>query len=50
MDTQLKDKLIQKIQKLIALSASPNEAEAALASERVKELLVKYNLSQTDIK
>ena len=36
---------INRIRKLLALSTSPNEAEAALAAARVQELLVKHNLT-----
>lgn len=39
------EKLIEKIKKLLALSKSPNEAEAELAAQRAHELLTKYNLS-----
>ncbi len=36
--------IIRKIQKLLALGQSPNEAEAALAMARAQTLLAKYNL------
>jgi hypothetical protein len=38
------DPIIERIKKLLALSQSTNEAEAALASERVQELLLRHNL------
>lgn len=43
------EKLIGKIQKLLALSKSPNKAEAELAAQRAHELLTKYNLSMDDV-
>jgi hypothetical protein len=45
-----KDKMIEKIKKLLALSASSNENEAALAAARVQEMLGKYNLTMLDLK
>ena len=36
---------IDRIRKLLALSQSPNEAEAALAAARVQELLTRHNLT-----
>lgn len=42
-------KIYEKITKLLALSKSPNEHEAALAAERAQDLLLKYNLSLADI-
>jgi hypothetical protein len=39
-----------KIEKLLALSNSPNEAEAESALAKAHELLIKYNLSLDDIK
>lgn len=41
--------IIERIQKLLALSASPNEHEAALALQRASDLLLKYNLSRADV-
>src|SRR4029453_15061877 len=38
------DPVIDRIRKLLALAGSPNEAEAALASQRAQELLAKHNL------
>jgi hypothetical protein len=42
--TPEQDNVIRKIQKLLALGQSPNEAEAALAMARAQELLAKHNL------
>lgn len=44
-----KKKLLEKVKKLMALSSSPNEHEAALAAERAKEILDKYNLSLSEV-
>jgi hypothetical protein len=41
--------IVNKIKKLLALSTSSNEHEAALASQRANELLIKHNLSLTEI-
>ena len=38
------ESIIRKIQKLLALSNSPNEAEATLAASRAQELLAQHNL------
>jgi hypothetical protein len=43
------EKLIDKIKKLLALSKSPNEAEAELAAQRAHEILTKYKLSMDDV-
>jgi hypothetical protein len=42
--------IIQKIQKLLALSQSPNQAEAESALEKAHAILEKYNLSMGDIR
>ncbi len=44
-----KQKIIDKIQKLLALSKSPNEHEAALAAEKAQELLATYNIDVTEV-
>lgn len=49
MTEERKTKLIERIQKLLALSSSPNEHEAALASARAQELLLKYNLTMGEV-
>jgi hypothetical protein len=49
METNANDRMIDKIRKLLALSQSPNENEAARASEKVQELLAEYNLSMSDV-
>lgn len=48
-DTEDRAKLIAKIKKLMALSTSPNENEAARAAEKVQALLAEYNLSMSDV-
>lgn len=45
-----RDKLIQKIQKLLELSSSPNENEAAQASAKVLELLQQHNLNEAEVR
>jgi hypothetical protein len=46
-DTQ-EQKLLSKVEKLLALSGSPNENEAILAMKKVRELYVKYNLESLE--
>ena len=41
------DKLLDKVQKLLALATSSNEHEALLAMNKVRELYAKYNLDRT---
>ena len=41
--------LIRKIKKLLALSTSPNEYEAAAATAKAQEILFKYNLELGDV-
>jgi hypothetical protein len=41
--------IIKKIEKLLALTSSPNENEAQRASEKVQELLAAHNLSIADL-
>jgi len=43
------DNIIDKIKKLLRLSTSNNENEAALALQRAKELMDKYNLSEVSL-
>lgn len=43
------NKVVEKIKKLMALCESPNVHEAELAAEKMQELLMKHNLSMTDI-
>jgi len=49
MTEQKKGKIIDKIKKLISLSTSSNEHEAALAASMAQDLLNKYNLSMTEV-
>ena len=41
-------KIIDRIKKLLELTTSPNEAEALLAMERAKQLMLKHSLNETD--
>ena len=51
METNFNEEIIlDKIKKLIALSESPNEMEAASALNKVKVLLAKYGLEYSNIK
>lgn len=43
------DRIIAKIRKLLSLSKSDNEHEAATAAAKAQELLSQYNLSMSDI-
>jgi hypothetical protein len=43
-------KIVDKVRKLLALSTSPNENEAASAAEKAQALLAEYNLSVEEIK
>jgi hypothetical protein len=45
----VKNSIIEKIQKLLALATSSNENEAALAAAKAQELLVKYNLNMNEV-
>lgn len=42
-------KMVEKLQKLLALATSPVEAEAKLAMEKAVQLMEKYSLSMADI-
>ena len=42
-----KDKMLEKVEKLLALATSDNEHEALLAMQRVREIYTKYNLQRT---
>lgn len=42
-------KIIEKIQKLLALSSSPNEAEAMAAMAKAQELLTGHDLAMSDV-
>lgn len=43
-------KLLDRIRKLLALSASSNENEAAMAAEKAQAMLAEHNLSMHDVK
>lgn len=49
MNDQTKEKIIEKVKKLLELSRSTNENEAALAAIRAREILDKYNLQMKEI-
>lgn len=44
-----KEKIIEKIKKLLALAQSANENEAALAAARAQEMLAKYNIEVQEV-
>jgi len=44
-----KEKIVDKIRKLLALSESSNEHEALLAMENANKLLMKHNLEMSDV-
>lgn len=44
-----RERMIDKIRKLLALASSPNENEAAAANEKAQALLLEYNLSMSDV-
>lgn len=44
-----KSEVAEKIKKLLELSKSCNEHEAALAAQKAKEILEKYNMTLTDV-
>lgn len=45
----MKSEIIDRIRKLLALATSDNEAEASLAAQKAQELLVKHNLSMSQV-
>lgn len=50
MMENIDDAILQRIRKLLAMSrGNANENEAAIAAQRVQELLIKYNLSLSDV-
>lgn len=44
-----KDKFLDKVRKVLALTTSPNEHEAARAMERVQAMLAEHNLTMSDV-
>ena len=48
--TTMKDKIIAKLQKLLALQSSPNEAEAAAAAAKAAELMRVHSISISELK
>lgn len=49
MNDSERQRMIDKIRKVVALSTSPNEAEAAAAAEKAQAMLAEYNLSMSDL-
>lgn len=49
MKKNVDSRILEKIQKLLALAESENEHEAALAMERANELLLRHNLSAEEV-
>ena len=49
LNREEREKVYDKVRKLLALSTSPNEHEAALAAERARELLDKYQISLAEV-
>lgn len=49
MTEQNRDKLIEKVKKLLALSQSPNEHEASAAAEKAQALLAEYNIALSEV-
>lgn len=47
--TKVDQNIVDKINKLLALSTSPNEHESAAAAAKVSTLLAQYNLSLSDL-
>jgi hypothetical protein len=45
----MNEKIKSKIKKLLALSESPNQAEAELALEKAGELMIQHNINLSDI-
>lgn len=45
----MKNEIIEKIKKLLALANSDNQAEAELAAQRAQAMLVKYNLTMSEV-
>lgn len=44
-----REKVLDKVRKLLALSKSPNEAEATAAAEKAQALLAEYNLTMSEV-
>jgi len=49
MKNEIDEKIIKKLQKLLALSASDNENEANIAMSKAEELMREHNLSTVDV-
>ena len=49
LNREERERVYDKVRKLLALSKSPNEHEAALAAERAREILDKYQISLAEV-
>jgi len=45
----IKDKIVEKIKKLLELTTSPNEAEAKAAMEHAQRLMIKHSIDQSSL-
>ncbi len=45
-----KQKVLDKVRKLLALAQSPNENEAAMAADKAQSLLAEYNLEMSEVR
>jgi hypothetical protein len=49
LNREERERVYDKVRKLLALSKSPNEHEAALAAERAREILDRYQISLAEV-
>lgn len=49
VNSDINEKIIEKIKKLLELASSSNEHEAALAMEQARKMMAKYSLDHADI-
>lgn len=49
MNDSERNRMIEKIRKVLALSSSPNEAEAMAAASKAQAMLAEYNLTMADV-
>jgi hypothetical protein len=50
VNNMTQEQILEKVQKLLSLASSDNENEARIASAKASELLLKYNLSLSQVK
>ena len=43
------NKVVERIKKLLSLASSPNEHEAKMAAEKANELLLRFNLTASEV-